>query len=72
MQAIRKAGWTIGDWVSASGPTFRGLEVSTQNPEAEEVKALLSALSSIGLTGHVKVFPKWPANTINLTVGSKP
>lgn len=72
MQAIERGGWTINNLSSLIGPTFRGLEVSTQNPEAVEVKALLSALSSIGLIVRVKVFPKWPTNAVNLTVGSRP
>jgi hypothetical protein len=71
-QALRKGGWTINDRVAASGLTLRGLGIGTQNSESVELKALLAAFNSVGIPMHVRLFPKWPPNTINLDVGNKP
>lgn len=71
-QAIRKGGWTIKDRAMGNGHGLRGLEVGTENPESQELKALLSAFSSAGISARIRVYPKWPSNRINLDVGSKP
>ena len=71
-QALRKGGWTINDRVAASGLTLRGLGIGTQNSESVEFKALLAAFDSVGIPMHIRVFPKWPPNKINLDVGNKP
>lgn len=71
-QALRKGGWTINNRGMGNGHGLRGLEVGTGNPESQELKALLSAFSSVGISVGLRVHPKWPPNTINLDVGNKP
>lgn len=71
-QALRKGGWTINNRFMGNGHGLRGLEVGTSNPESQELKALLAAFSSAGISVSIRVYPKWPPNTINLDVGNKP
>lgn len=71
-QALRKGGWTIKDRGMGNGHGLRGLEVGTENPESVELKALLSAFTNVGIPVRIRVYPKWPRNTINLDVGNKP
>lgn len=71
-QALRKGGWTIKDRAMGNGRGLRGLEVGTENPESQELKALLSAFDRVGIPARIRVYPKWPSNTINLEVGNKP
>lgn len=71
-QALRKGGWTINNRGMGNGHGLRGLEVGTDNPESQELKALLSAFSSARIPARIRVHPKWPSNTINLDVGNKP
>lgn len=71
-QALRKGGWAINDRGMSNGHGLRGLEVGTDNPESQQLQALLSAFSSVGIPVRIRVHPKWPSNTINLDVGNKP
>jgi hypothetical protein len=71
-QAIIAAGWKINESYSADGPTVSRHRKGASKMETEEVQVLISAFRSAKVNSHLRLHPKWPRDTIDITVGSKP